>query len=98
MLDFMRRNARSWGIKVALGAIILVFIFFMGGGGQIGAGPKALVTVGGIEVTRPEFDLAQRRNENYFREQFKGQVSDQMLKSLNVPKSKLAQALDNVAA
>jgi len=94
MLDFMRRNARSWGIKVALGAIILVFIFFMGGGGQIGAGPVALVTVGDIEITRPEFDLAARRNESYFREQFKGQVSDQMLKSLNVPKMTLDQLID----
>ena len=94
MLDFMRRNARSWGIKVALGVIILVFIFFMGGGGQIGAGPAALVTVGEIEITRPEFDLAQRRNENYFRQQFKGQVSEQMLKSLNVPKMTLDQLVD----
>jgi peptidyl-prolyl cis-trans isomerase D len=50
--------------------------------------------VGGVEITRPEFDLAQRRNENYFRQQFKGQVSDQMLKSLNVPKMTLDQLVD----
>ncbi len=94
MLDFMRRNARSWGIKAALAAIILVFIFFMGGGGQIGAGPKALVTVGEIQITRPEFDLAERRNEAYFREQFQGQVSEQMLRSLNVPRMTLDQLVD----
>jgi peptidyl-prolyl cis-trans isomerase D len=94
MLDFMRRNARSWGIKVALGAIVLTFVFFMGGGGQLGAGPQALVTVGDVEVTRPEFDLAQRRNETYFRQQFKGQVSDAMLKSLNIPKMTLDQLVD----
>jgi peptidyl-prolyl cis-trans isomerase D len=94
MLDFMRRNARSWGIKAALGAIVLTFVFFMGGGGQIGAGPQALVTVGEIEVTRPEFDLAQRRNENYFRQQFKGQMSDAMMKSLNIPKMTLDQLVD----
>lgn len=94
MLDFMRRNARSWGIKAALGIIILVFIFFMGGGGQIGAGPRALVTVGEIEITRPEFDMAQRRNENYFRQQFEGQVSEQMLKSMNIPKMTLDQLVD----
>lgn len=94
MLDFMRRNARSWGIKVALGAIVIVFVFFMGGGGQIGAGPVALVTVGDVEITRPEFDLAQRRNESYFRQQFQGQVSEEMLKSLNVPKMTLDQLVD----
>lgn len=94
MLDFMRRNARSWGIKAALGAIILVFIFFMGGGGQLGAGPKALVTVGETQITRPEFDLAERRNEAYFRQQFQGQVSEQMLRSLNVPRMTLDQLVD----
>lgn len=94
MLDFMRRNARSWGIKAALAAIILVFIFFMGGGGQIGAGPKALVTVGEVQITRPEFDMAQRRNEAYFRQQFQGQMNEQMLRSLNVPKMTLDQLVD----
>ncbi|MFN2377942.1 MAG: SurA N-terminal domain-containing protein [Candidatus Binatia bacterium] len=94
MLDFMRRNARSVGIKIALGVISLVFIFFMGGGGQIGAGPRALVTVGDIEVTRPEYEMARRRNENYFRQQFQGQVTEEMLKSLNVPQMTLDQLVD----
>ena len=94
MLDFMRRNARSWGIKVALGVISLVFVFFMGGGGQIGAGPRALATVGNIEVTRPEFELAQRRNESYFRQQFQGQMTDEMLRQLNIPKMTFDQLVD----
>jgi len=46
LLDFMRRNARSWGIKVALGIICVVFVFFMGGGGQIGGGSDTVATVG----------------------------------------------------
>lgn len=94
MLDFMRRNARSWGIRAALGVITLVFIFFMGGGGQLGRGPLALVQVGDIEVSRAEFEMAQRRNENYFRQQFQGQISDQMLKQLNIPRMTLNQLVD----
>lgn len=94
MLDFMRRNARSWGIRAALGIITLVFIFFMGGGGQLGRGPHALVQVGDIEVSRAEFEMAQRRNENYFRQQFQGQISDQMLKQLNIPRMTLNQLVD----
>lgn len=97
MLDFMRRNARSFGIKVALGVISLVFVFFMGGGGQIGAGPRALATVGDIEVTRQEYELAQRRNESYFRQQFQGQINAEMLKSLNIPKMTLDQLIDGAA-
>jgi len=85
MLDFMRRNARSWGIKVALGAIVIVFVFFMGGGGQIGGGPPSVATVGGIAITMPEFSMAQSRNESYFRSQFQGQLTADMLKSLDIP-------------
>jgi peptidyl-prolyl cis-trans isomerase D len=94
MLDFMRRNARSVGIRVALGIIVLVFIFFMGGGGEIGSGPQSLVRVGEIDISRMEYDMAQRRNEAYFRNQFQGQVSEQMLKQLNVPKMTLDQLVD----
>jgi len=94
MLDFMRRNARSWGIKAALGVICLVFVFFMGGGGQLGQGAQPLVKVGSIEITRPEFDMAERRNQNYFRQQFQGQFSEQMMKQLNVPKMTLDQLVD----
>lgn len=94
MLDFMRRNARSWGIKVALGAIVLTFIFFMGGGGQIGAGPSALATVGDLEISRMDFELARSRNENYFRNQFQGQMNEQMLKALDIPSMTLRQLVD----
>lgn len=94
MLDFMRRNARSWGIRAALGLITLVFIFFMGGGGRLGAGPKPLAKVGDIEITRTEYEMAHRRNENYFRQQFQGQISDAMMKQLNIPKMTLDQLVD----
>lgn len=94
MLDFMRRNAQSWGIKAALATITLVFIFFMGGGARIGAGHHPLVKVGSIDITRPEYDLAHRRNENYFRQQFKGQMSDAMMKQMNVAKMTLDQLVD----
>src|SRR6185369_9967663 len=94
MLDFMRRNARSWGIKAALGAIILTFIFFMGGGGRLGQGPQPLIKVGGVEVSRAEYEMAHRRNENYFREQFKGAGGEQMLKAMNIPKMTLDQLTD----
>ena len=94
MLDFMRRNARSTGIKIALGAIVVVFIFFMGGGGQIGVGPTALATVGDIEITGQEYMLAQNRNESYFRQQFGGQLNPQMLKALDIPSMTLRQLID----
>lgn len=94
MLDFMRRNARSTGIKIALGAIVVVFIFFMGGGGQIGVGPTALATVGDIEITGQEYMLAQNRNESYFRQQFGGQLNPQMLKALDIPSMTLRQLVD----
>ena len=34
MLDFMRRNAGSWFVKIALAIISLTFVFFLGQGGD----------------------------------------------------------------
>src|SRR6187399_1869665 len=94
MLDFMRRNARSWGIKVALAAIILTFVFFMGGGGRIGGGVTPLAQVGDVEITRAEYEMAHRRNESYFRQQFNGEGADKMIQAMNIPKMTLDQLID----
>ncbi len=97
MLDFMRRNARSWAVKAALSIIVAVFILFMGKGYMIGKGQGAIATVGKIQVTLPEFQLAKARNETYFRNQFQGQMNDQLLKALDIPSMTLRQLVDGAA-
>lgn len=97
MLDFMRRNARSWGIKAALTLIIAVFILFMGQGYRIGKAEGDIATVGEVRVTLQEFQLAKSRNETYFRNQFKGQMNEQLLKALDIPSMTLRQLVDGAA-
>ncbi|HYC53466.1 MAG TPA: SurA N-terminal domain-containing protein [Candidatus Binatia bacterium] len=97
MLDFMRRNARSTGIKIALGIISLAFIFFVGGGGMIGGSADGIAAVDDVEISMSEYQLALRRQENYFRQQFGGQLNEQMMKALDIPGMTLRQLVDNAA-
>lgn len=94
MLDYMRRNANSFGIKVAFGIIALTMIFFLGGGaGLMGSGPP-LATVGDEKITFPEFQFAQSRNEAYFRDQFGGTLNADMRRALDIPGMTLRQLVD----
>lgn len=54
MLDIIRSNAQSWGVKVAFGLIIVVFVFW--GVGSFTGGPGTeVVNVNGESITAPEF-------------------------------------------
>ncbi|MFT5042245.1 MAG: peptidyl-prolyl cis-trans isomerase D, partial [Hyphomicrobiaceae bacterium] len=97
MLDFMRRNARSWGIKVAFGVISLTMVFFLGGGGGLGGSARPLATVGDQKVTITDFQLAQNRSEAYFRNQFGGQLTAEMRRALDIPGMTLRQLVDAAA-
>ena len=65
MLDGIRNNAQSWGVKIAFGIIILVFVFW--GVGSY-TGPKGLVaTVNGKNITEVEFQRAYAQMEDNIR-------------------------------
>lgn len=94
MLDFMRRNARSWGIKIALGIICLVFVFFMGGGGQIGASRDTMATVGGAEISVPEFQRARVATRARYRDQYGDNLPPELERALNIPSRALSELID----
>ena len=95
MLDFMRRNASSYVVKVTLGLITLTFIFFMGGGGRLGRSAGALATVGDTTIGVPEFEQAWRRNESFYREQYGERLTPEMLKALDIPSVTLNQLVES---
>ena len=65
MLDGIRNNAQSWGVKIAFGIIILVFVFW--GVGSY-TGPKGLVaTVNGKNITEVDFQRAYAQMEDNIR-------------------------------
>lgn len=95
MLDFMRRNARSWGIKIALGIICVVFVFFMGGGGQIGGGSDTVASVGETGISVTDFQRAQAANRNLYREQYGNNLPPELLRALDIPARTLGQLIDS---
>ncbi|MCF8030406.1 MAG: SurA N-terminal domain-containing protein [Desulfohalobiaceae bacterium] len=91
MLDGMRRNAQSWGIKVLFGIIVLVFVFW-GVGGFQGSEKAILATVDGERIETRQFQKRyQKRLESLRRQRedldrrdlremdFKRQVFQQMV-------------------
>jgi len=94
MLDFLRRNSRSWVVKVVLGIISVVFIFFLGGGGRIGGNTRAIAKIGETEVTVEDLQRSMQRNEQFYRQQYGDRLSPEMLKMLDIPSMTLNQLVD----
>ncbi len=95
MLDFMRRNAGSWFVKVALAVISLTFVFFLGGGGQIGRGKQSVATVGDEQISLQSYQQAQIRNEAYFRNTYGDKLTPELLRALDVPSTTLSQLVES---
>jgi peptidyl-prolyl cis-trans isomerase D len=95
VLDFMRRNARSWVVSAVLVFICFSLAFFLGGGGRIGAGRKAIATVGDEEISPAEFQFARTRNEAFYREQYGDKLTPELLKALDIPSMTLNQLVDS---
>ena len=81
MLDGIRANAQSWGVKLAFGIIIVVFVFW-----GIGSytGPKGLVaSVNGKNITEVEFQRAYAMMEDNLRRSIPN-LTPEMLKSFQL--------------
>ncbi len=62
MLDKMRDNAQSWGIKIIFGIIILAFIFAFAGPG--GEGDQVMAYVNGQPITVMDYQRLLSNQEN----------------------------------
>lgn len=85
MLEIIRNKANSWVTRALFGAIVLIFIFFFGYN-QINTpntGPQAIVaTVNGYDIRQNEFRLAYDSNYEMYKQIFKGEIPEGMLKML----------------
>ncbi|MBQ9407581.1 MAG: SurA N-terminal domain-containing protein [Desulfovibrio sp.] len=90
MLEYIRSNAQSFGVKLAFGVIILVFVFWGVGSLNEGDTVNLVATVNGEALTAREFEMAYRRAEESIlrqnpglgREQIKQELGRQVLRSL----------------
>ena len=91
MLNLMRKHAQSWLIKVALGAIIIVFVFWYGYNRRAQKSNRVAV-VNGVPIVAEQFRRAYDQLLETYRRQFGNAFDNELIKSLNVKK----QALDQI--
>ncbi|MBO5491356.1 MAG: SurA N-terminal domain-containing protein, partial [Desulfovibrio sp.] len=90
MLEYIRSNAQSFGVKLAFGVIILVFVFWGVGSLNEGDSVNLVATVNGDAITAREFEMAYRRAEEAVlrqnpglpRDRFKQELGRQVLRGL----------------
>jgi len=91
MLSLMRKHAQSWLIKVTLGAIIVVFIFWYGYSSQDGRVDQ-IALVDGSPIALQEFRGVYDQMLEGYRRQFGNRLDEKLIQSLNLKK----QALDEI--
>ncbi|MCX7817137.1 MAG: SurA N-terminal domain-containing protein [Syntrophales bacterium] len=92
MLELMRKHARNWIMKILLGTIIVVFIFYFGSTTWRHRA-NILVTIEGKTITLTEYQKAYRDLIELYRQQTGGQLNDEMLKSLNLKQQVIEQLI-----
>jgi peptidyl-prolyl cis-trans isomerase D len=93
MLTQMRKNVGSWIIKLLLGGIVIVFIFW--GVGPDQKNPNATVaSVDGKPIGYMEFSRTYRNLMENVRRQFGDNVNEEMIKALNLKEQAVNQLVD----
>jgi len=96
MLSWIRNSGLAKGL---LWFIILAFVgtifYSWGAGGTIGEANKTVATVNGMEIKANEFDRAYTNIINFYRNQFRGQFSDEMAAQLKLKENALEALIQN---
>jgi peptidyl-prolyl cis-trans isomerase D len=95
MLDFMRRHAQSWMIKVALGAVVVVFVFW--GIWNPNAGrERDLVKINGQTISIVEAkNYYQRLRENY-QSIYRDMFTEEMVKKMGLKERAVRDLVNKV--
>ena len=94
MLRLMRDKATSWLIKVLLGAIVVVFVFWGVGSFRAERGGRVAVVNGEI-ITIDDYKEAYNNLLERLRQSFGNQLNEDMLKTLGIKEQALKQLIDN---
>lgn len=94
MLDYMRRNAQSWGVKLLFGLIVVVFVFW--GVGSFRSNKAAiLATVNDQPIMIREFGRAYDRTLQEMREQ-QPQFDQEQIKAMDLKNRVFNQLVSSV--
>jgi len=95
MLDFLRQRAGSWMVKALLGAIIVVFVFW-GVGTFRTRQADILAKVNGEVITFTAYRSLYAQRMEQLQRMFRGQLTDEILKQLNVPQQVFEELVKRV--
>ena len=94
MLRFMRQQAGNWLIKVLLGAIVIVFIFWGVGSFRAQRGGRVAL-INGDQITLDDYREAYNNLIERLRNRFGNNLDEDMIKMLRVKEQALNQLIDN---
>jgi peptidyl-prolyl cis-trans isomerase D len=94
MLRLMREQAGSWLIKVLLGAIVIVFVFWGVGSFRSQRGDR-IATVNGDSITLDEYRDTFDNLVDQLRRRFGNNLDGDMIEKLQVKKQALNQLINN---
>ena len=93
MLNFMRKKAGSWIIKILLLAIIIVFVFW-GVGGFNSQNDKKIASVNNDPVTFEEYQDMYHRIIKDLRQRFDNDLNDDLIKMLQVKRQAINRVIE----
>ncbi len=79
----MRKHARNWLMKVILGIIIIVFVFYFGSmRGSLQT--ETIAKIDGLQIARAEYIKEYQDLIDFYRQRYGNSISDDLLKKLNL--------------
>jgi peptidyl-prolyl cis-trans isomerase D len=93
MLRYLRENSGNWIIKIFLGIIVVVFVF-LGVGSMNSGRDNSVASVNDEPITVTEFQDAYRNLVEQMRDRFQDNLTDDLLKALNVRQQALNSLIE----
>jgi peptidyl-prolyl cis-trans isomerase D len=93
MLRYLRENSGNWIIKIFLGIIVVVFVF-LGVGSMNSGRDNSVASVNDEPITVTEFQDAYRNLVEQMRNRFQDNLTDDLLKALNVRQQALNSLIE----
>jgi peptidyl-prolyl cis-trans isomerase D len=87
VLDLMRKHARAWFIKVALGAIIVTFVFIYGWSGPGEKSRNNVAEVNGTVITYDHFVNVYESELEQIKLRYQGALPPDLLEKLNLKRN-----------
>ena len=93
MLSLMRKHAGTWMIKIILGAIVIVFVFW-GVGSYRSRQTGRVADVNGTVITLNDYRTAYNNIVEQARQSFGNNLNEELIKALQLKKRALDQLID----